>query len=99
MNRFNIQEKIFKVVADQAANVKKSFENYFESTKIVGGASEENIVKITNLLLERRRQLDINESKKQAAAVVEINNEIDLDNASSGEQTKIQKRSSVGRNG
>lgn len=71
----------------------------FESTKIVGGASEENIVKITNLLLERRRQLDINESKKQAAAVVEINNEIDLDNASSGEQTKIQKRSSVGRNG
>jgi len=89
MKRFNIQEKIFKVVADQAANVKKSFENYFESTKIVGGASEENIVKITNLLLERRRQLDINESKKQAAAVVEINNEIDLDNPNSGEQTKI----------
>lgn len=89
MERFSIQDKIFKVVADQAANVKKSFENYFESTKIVGGACEENIVKITNLLLDRRRQLDLNEAKKQAEAVIEINNEIENANASNSDSSKI----------
>jgi hypothetical protein len=69
--------------------VKKSFENYFESTKIVGGACEENIVKITNLLLDRRRQLDLNEAKKQAEAVIEINNEIENANASNSDSSKI----------
>jgi hypothetical protein len=44
--RFNIQDKIFKIVADQAANMKKSFSNVLESKTIVGGASEDNIIKI-----------------------------------------------------
>ena len=68
--------------------MKKSFSNVLESKTIVGGASEDNIIKITNMLLEKRRQLDLIEAKGEAIRVREHNNEIEKMNASSG-QSKI----------
>jgi hypothetical protein len=69
----NITNKIFKVVADQAANMKKALENETESTAISGGANSDNIVALTKLLIERRRKLDNIEEKKQTLLVSEIN--------------------------
>ena len=68
--------------------MKKSFSNVLESKTIVGGASEDNIIKITNMLLEKRRQLDLKEAKDEAIRVREHKNEIEKMNASSG-QPKI----------
>ncbi len=68
--------------------MKKSFSNVLESKTIVDGASEDNIIKITNMLLEKRRQLDLIEAKDEAIRVREHNNEIEKMNARSG-QSKI----------
>ena len=48
-----------------------------ESTSIEGGASEDNIENLTQLLIERRRRYDFVESKKQQKAVEELNKSIE----------------------
>jgi hypothetical protein len=56
---------VFKVVADQTANMKKALEDVTESRRsIVGGANEENLISLTKMLVERRRKLDQIEEKK-----------------------------------
>lgn len=65
VSRYGINDKIYKIVADQAANMKKAFAELKESTHIVSGACEENIIKITQIILEKRRQFDIIEAKKE----------------------------------
>lgn len=73
LNRFNITDKVFKVVADQAANMKKALEDVTESNTIVGGANEENLISLTKMLVERRRKLDQIEEKKQSQLVSNLN--------------------------
>ena len=55
VERFNIQDKIYKVIAYQAADMKKALSDFNESTEIIGGANEEEIINITKMLIERKR--------------------------------------------
>jgi hypothetical protein len=87
--RFNIEKKIFKTVADQAANMKKAFYSFLESSEIVGGVDDYNVIKTTKLLIEKRRQLDVLEQQKEKEAVLRLNKEIDLANANTCTQQKI----------
>lgn len=80
LKRYNIEDKVFKVVADQAANMKKALMDVQESTSITAGASEDNIINITKLLIERRRKLDYLEEQKQKKLIEEINQSIDKTN-------------------
>lgn len=94
LNRFNITDKVFKVVADQAANMKKALEDVTESNSIVGGANEENIISLTKMLVERRRKLDQIEEKRQSQLVSELNKSIDEINnqfSNVNNQPKINK--------
>ena len=45
---------MLKIVADQAANMKKALSDERESNYIVGGACEDNLINLTKLLVERR---------------------------------------------
>ena len=87
LERYGIKEKIFKVVADQAANMKKALEDVSESTSIPGGANEDNIMNLTKMLIERRRNLDAIEEKQQIMQaeslikdIEEFNNEFQNEN-------------------
>ena len=55
MHIYGIENKIFKTVADQAANMKKALSDERESTQIQGGANEDNL---TKLIIERNRKLE-----------------------------------------
>jgi hypothetical protein len=94
LNRFNITDKVFKVVADQAANMKKALEDVTESNTIVGGANEENLISLTKMLVERRRKLDQIEEKKQSQLVSNLNKSIEEINnqfSNVNNQPKINK--------
>ena len=94
LNRFNITDKVFKVVADQAANMKKALEDVTESNTIVGGANEENLISLTKMLVERRRKLDQIEEKKQSELVSNLNKSIEEINnqfSNVNNQPKINK--------
>ena len=94
LNRFNITDKVFKVVADQAANMKKALEDVTESNTIVGGANEENLISLTKMLVERRRKLDLIEEKKQSQLVSNLNKSIEEINnqfSNVNNQPKINK--------
>ncbi len=69
-----LSSKIFKIVADQAANMKKALQDVKESTCIVG---DDNIENLTQLLLERSRKYDLINNAKQQKEVEEINKSID----------------------
>jgi hypothetical protein len=58
MHIYGIENKIFKTVADQAANMKKALSDERESTQIQGGANENNLVNLTKLIIERNRKLE-----------------------------------------
>ena len=77
LSEYELEDKVFKVVADQAANMKKALKDVNESTSIEGGANEDNIESLTQLLIERRRRYDLVESKKQQKAVEELNKSIE----------------------
>ncbi len=47
MHIYDIENKIFKTVADQAANMKKALKDERESTQIQGGSNQDNIVNLT----------------------------------------------------
>ena len=94
LNRFNITDKVFKVVADQAANMKKALEDVTESNTIAGGANEENLISLTKMLVERRRKLDQIEEKKQSELVSNLNKSIEEINnqfSNVNNQPKINK--------
>lgn len=57
--------------------MKKALKDVNESTSIEGGANEDNIENLTQLLLERRRRYDLVESKKQQKAVEQLNKSIE----------------------
>jgi hypothetical protein len=44
MHIYGIENKIFKTVADQSANMKKALSDERESTQIQGGANEDNLL-------------------------------------------------------
>ncbi len=77
LKRVNIQDKVFKIVSDQARNVKKAFSKTFECV---------DIVQITQELLNRQRKVDLIARRKEAkknkeliseeVAVSELTNEI-----------------------
>ena len=77
VERYNIQDKIYKVIADQAANMKKALSDVNESTEIIGGANEENIINITKMLIERRRVLDTIQNEKDRIEAQNLNLEIE----------------------
>jgi len=85
-NEFNIKNKVFKVVTDQAANMKKAYEHLKESElKCV----QENCVKITNYLLDKQHKLD---KLREAKAVAEMEEEINKANSfKSSDQPKVSK--------
>jgi len=58
LKKYGIENKIFKTVADQAANMKKALSDERESTQIQGGANEDNLVNLTKLIIERNRKLE-----------------------------------------
>ncbi|RNA16575.1 hypothetical protein BpHYR1_042964 [Brachionus plicatilis] len=81
---FGIDKKIFKIVCDQAANNKKAFKTTLECT------DEDQLVKITNMLIEKQRKLDNLEEKKQATLRNELEKEINTMNKPINcNQTKI----------
>jgi hypothetical protein len=55
---YGIENKIFKTIADQAANMKKALSDERESTQIQGGSNEDNLVNLTKLIIERNRKLE-----------------------------------------
>ncbi len=57
LKRVNIQDKVFKIVSDQARNVKKAFSKTFECV---------DIVQITQELLNRQRKVDLIARRKEA---------------------------------
>ena len=77
---FNLNNKVFKIVADQAANVKKAFEHTMNS---------DDIVTITRDLMLRQRKLDLLNEKekyrlaKESANVDALNKSIEAMNYSS----------------
>jgi len=77
LERFEIADKVFKIVADQAANMKKALQSETESTSIVGGASEDSIINLTKLLIESRKKQDYLQERKQAALAENLNKSID----------------------
>jgi len=94
LERYNIENKVLKVVADQAANMKKALSDERESNCIVGGASEDNLINLTKLLVERRRKLDKIHENKQNVLVDEINksiNEINSEFANSKSLPKFNR--------
>jgi len=90
---YSIKEKIFKIVADQAANMKKALKDIDESSSIAGGANDENIEHLTQLLLDRKKQYDLIQSIKDKQDVIDLNKEID--NFNSVKTTNQQKISSL----
>lgn len=53
--RFNTENKIFKTVADQAANMKKDFYSFLYLNEIVGEVDDDNIISTTKLLIDLER--------------------------------------------
>jgi len=90
---YSIEEKIFKIVADQAANMKKALKDIDESSSIAGGANDENIEHLTQLLLDRKKQYDLIQSIKDKQDVIDLNKEID--NFNSVKTTNQPKISSL----
>jgi len=72
-----VSDKIFKIVADQAANMKKALSDERESASIASGANDDKIQNLTQLLIERRRKYDLLESKKQQKEVDKLNESIE----------------------
>ena len=72
-----MSDKIFKIVADQAANMKKALSDERESASIASGANDDKIQNLTQLLIERRRKYDLLESKKQQKEVDKLNESIE----------------------
>jgi len=81
---YDIDKKIFKIVCDQAANNKKAFKSTLECT------DEDHLIKITTMLLEKQRKLDMIEEKKQTTLRTELEKEKNIMNKPiNGSQTKI----------
>ena len=51
LKKYNIENKIFKTVADQATNMKKALSEETESNEIAGGANEDNLRRRTGVRL------------------------------------------------
>lgn len=56
---YDIDKKIFKIVCDQAANNIKAFKTTLECT------DDDHLIKITTMLLEKQRKLDMIEEKNK----------------------------------
>jgi len=100
LSEYELEHKVFKVVADQAANMKKAFGLEQEGRE--GGIDtnaepEDFFLMVANDLLINQRRLDIEENKKkqEAQACLEIEAEIYEMNKSS--QKKITDYSSFSR--
>ena len=57
VKRYEIEDKIFKICADQAANMKKGLQSETESTVILGGASDDGLIHLTKLLVASQKKL------------------------------------------
>jgi hypothetical protein len=72
LKKYCIEKKIFKTIADQAANMKKALSDVSESNEIVGGVNDDNLINLTKLLIERNRKLDLLEkTKREELALIE----------------------------
>ena len=57
--------------------MKKALKDIKESSSIAGGANDENIEHLTQLLLDRKKQYDLLQSIKDKQDVIDLNKEID----------------------
>ena len=73
MDYFGIKDKVFKVVADQGANVKKAFKTTTEFNQ------QDVVLKITESLLKNQNKIDSNEKQKKLREALEV--EIDTMNS------------------
>lgn len=80
---FDIEDKIFKIVCDQAANNKKAFKETLECTE------DDHIIKITNMLIDKQRKLDMIEEKEEIKKREQLEKEISNMNRGSDTQAKI----------
>ncbi len=93
---FEIEEKVFKIVADQAANMKKAFAEEQEAVDTLSNP-EDFFLMIANDLLINQRRLDIEETKKKQEETARKELEEEIEEMNKGAQMKITDFSGFSR--
>ena len=93
---FEIEEKVFKIVADQAANMKKAFAEEQEAVDTLSNP-EDFFLMIANDLLINQRRLDIEETKKKQEETARKELEAEIEEMNKGTQMKITDFSGFSR--
>ena len=93
---FEIEEKVFKIVADQAANMKKAFAEEQEAVDTLSNP-EDFFLMIANDLLINQRRLDIEETKKKQEETARKELEEEIEEMNKGTQMKITDFSGFSR--
>lgn len=94
---FEIEEKVFKVVADQVANMKKAFEDEEEGGVDKNARPEDFFLLIANDLLVNQRRLDIEEIKKKHEDQARKELEAEIEEMNKCSPKKIKDFSSLSR--
>ena len=81
---FDISSKVFKIIADQGANVKKAFKETRECNK------SDKIINLTKNMLEEQRKIDL--KSKQELMRIELEKEIEKANTKQDDKIDSRKR-------